>query len=510
MPDTLQDILTPRFEACIVEVMARHKVPGCAIAMVRPRQQSDGASQGVAEGMEWDEVIKCYGDVTPGGKPVTPETRFPIASNTKLFTVLALLQLLTTLGKDFNSRVIDLTPDFELFDKEAQETCTVGDLCAHVTGLPGYDWILKPGQTLEDLITLIPHLKPTVPIRTTHQYNNVSYGLLGLIIQRLSGASYAEYLKKAIFEPLGMDSASFEVDELTSPGHWTDGNGVRPGKQRAIYGASTMCLAGLPSGGLVLNIKDMLKWLKFFPSHPDYPIAATPYTATPGWGDYYNYPYSTSTTTYGAGLYQCTYRGAVVQEAWGYFDGIRAQVAYVADKGTRWAVMTNGDGGEDLYTLVKMVLLDEMLGGGSGIGPEAWLEKIMTERERKVTARHARYAPIPGIPSPPPLLGTFTSPGFDTWHLTPAHNLPSRPQLSDGPWAPSWCGTVEPRFTALGGGRYACCMEEVIGGEVFYGKAFNALVEGEGKGRKLFVYGLSDVAERMDSSEYPIEFTCVE
>ncbi|WVQ84862.1 hypothetical protein IAT38_007025 [Cryptococcus sp. DSM 104549] len=354
--------------------MASHKIPGVAIAMVRPK--CDNTPDGVGEEKQvWDRVIKCYGAMSPtGSSPVTPETRIAIASNTKLFTVYAVLSLLSSVGKDINSRLVDLLPDLKLYDERALEACTVGDIFAHVTGLPGYNWTSKPGMSFEDLINVLRHVRPAAHFGQVHQYNNVMYNLLGLLIERLSGMPYCQYIKTAILEPLGMERVGFEPDENTTDAHWMDNNGERPGVQRALHGGASTSWTSAPCGGVFVNAKDMLKWLEFFPNHPHFRIAGSPRTAVPGFGDVNNYPYSDSMVTYGAGLYQCTYRGNVVQEAWGQLTGMRVQVVHVADYKTGWAVMTNADNGDDVATLLKMVLLDK-LSGGDGIGPEIWFEK---------------------------------------------------------------------------------------------------------------------------------------
>jgi CubicO group peptidase (beta-lactamase class C family) len=174
--------LVPELDRLAVDTMADWKVPGAALAVV-----IDGK---VA-------LAKGYGqrDVA-ANLPVTPATQFLVGSITKSFTATGVALLHNAGRLDWSKPVRDYVPEFRLHDPVATERVTVRDLLCHQSGLPRHDWVWLPGdRTSTELLGAMRYLEPSRDIREAHQYNNLCYNVVSLVIERLSGQSYEAFIR---------------------------------------------------------------------------------------------------------------------------------------------------------------------------------------------------------------------------------------------------------------------------------------------------------------------------
>jgi CubicO group peptidase (beta-lactamase class C family) len=138
--------------------------------------------------------------------PVSPSTRFRIGSVTKQFTAVAILQLVEQGKLKLEDPLSRFIPDFPQGDN-----VTIQQLLTHTSGIRSYTD--KP----DFLSGVTKEVSPTELIESFKNepydfspgegwhYNNSGYFLLGFIIAQVSGDSYAEYLRKHMFEPLEMN-----------------------------------------------------------------------------------------------------------------------------------------------------------------------------------------------------------------------------------------------------------------------------------------------------------------
>ncbi len=187
----------------------------------------------------WETDFGSYGIARSDGTPVTPDTVFSIASNTKLFTTLAVGTLAnitwTTKAKDAFG---DL---WGMMDEVIDVGANLQDLGSHRTGLPAHEYFGGPfdggvGEMVnEDFppffvmmfdhisiwqISKLRYLKPSAELRQQFQYNNLMYEALShlVVLHSTKNQTYEEYVGEKFFQPLNMTSSTYSVKEAESSG----------------------------------------------------------------------------------------------------------------------------------------------------------------------------------------------------------------------------------------------------------------------------------------------------
>lgn len=158
--------------------------------------------------------------------PNQVDTKFPIASGSKIFVAVGILQLIENGKISFETCIGDVL-DFDL--KEINSKITIRQLLNHTSGIPDYFdekimndyeelWADYPNYKIRNSSDLLPLFinKPMINIPgTKFKYNNAGYIVLGLIIEKVAGQKFDEYLKNNIFTPCKMESTGYyELDKL--------------------------------------------------------------------------------------------------------------------------------------------------------------------------------------------------------------------------------------------------------------------------------------------------------
>ncbi|MGB8453054.1 MAG: serine hydrolase [Anaerocolumna sp.] len=154
------------------------------------------------------------------------DTKFATASAGKVFVAVAILQLIEKGMLHFDDRLGDVL-DFDL--KKIDGNITTRQLLNHTSGIPDYfdETVMKdydglwkdyPNYKIRSSMDLLPLFidKPMMyPAGERFQYNNSGYVVLGLIIEKITGLYFDEYLRSYIFEPCNMASTGYyELDRL--------------------------------------------------------------------------------------------------------------------------------------------------------------------------------------------------------------------------------------------------------------------------------------------------------
>ncbi len=235
-------------------------------AYIQARMQTanmPGLALGVVYG---DQVVylKGYGIAGPDGRAVTAQTPFILGSTSKSFTALAIMQLVEAGKIDLDAPVTTYLPWFHTGDAAASAQITVRHLLHQNSGLPTYagrQGIADNDQgsmALENGVRELASVQLSRPAGQGYEYANENYDILGLIIQTVSGHSYEDYIRSAIFAPLQMSHSAATLsdpaaaDLATGYRHWF----FWPVAFNAPYPRRTT-----PSGFLISSAEDMTHYL---------------------------------------------------------------------------------------------------------------------------------------------------------------------------------------------------------------------------------------------------------
>jgi CubicO group peptidase (beta-lactamase class C family) len=169
-----------------------------------------GLALGIVQG---DRIVHLqgFGRAGPAGRPVTPQTPFVLASTTKSFTALAVMQLVEAGKVDLDAPVQRYLPWFHLADPTDSARITVRHLLNQTSGLADPSGFLTEGDdgdaALEHAVRALGTVQPRHPAGQAFAYSNMNYATLGLVIQTVAGKSYEDYLRQHVLVPLGMTNS---------------------------------------------------------------------------------------------------------------------------------------------------------------------------------------------------------------------------------------------------------------------------------------------------------------
>lgn len=222
-----------------------------------------GLALGVVYG---DQVVylKGYGIAGPDGRAVTAQTPFILGSTSKSFTALAVMQLVEAGKIDLDAPVTTYLPWFRTSDTAASAKITVRNLLNQNSGLPTYEGRLgiadndQSSMALENGIRELSSVQLSQPAGQGYEYANENYDILGLIVQTVSGKSYEEYVRSAIFAPLQMNHSAAA---LTDPAAADLATGYRNWLFWPVAFAAPYPRRTAPSGYLISSAEDMTHYL---------------------------------------------------------------------------------------------------------------------------------------------------------------------------------------------------------------------------------------------------------
>lgn len=199
---------------------------------------------------------------------VTPRTDFRLASCTKQFTAMAIMLLVHDGKLKYSDRLTDIFPDFPAYGR----AITVRNLLNHTSGLADYEDIMDKeyaGKSWEEIpqihdagvLKLMKQQTGTqFPPGSTWKYSNSGYCVLAVIVQKISGLPFAEFIHRRIFAPLGMTGTlahQYGKDHVPQRAYgYTDDAGVWLETDQSPTSAT------LGDGGVYSNVLDLAKWDK--------------------------------------------------------------------------------------------------------------------------------------------------------------------------------------------------------------------------------------------------------
>jgi len=258
---SVKSISTYHIDRYVSNIMETNKISGVAATIVKNGE--------VAYQNTWGDAIRSV-------QSVTPDTRFLLYSMTKSFTGVALLKLMNEQSLSLDEPINPHLPFTVTHPSYPYETITIRMLMTHTSGIrdnwtvinAAYSYDEDSPITLKDFLQ--SYLTPGgsrysagqnfgARPGTAFSYSNVNGALAGLLIERLSGKTYAEYCSSAVLRPLGMTQSEFLLANINRPDLAVQYTWQNNTWQSARHLASPLT----PAGFLHASNNDMGKWLMF-------------------------------------------------------------------------------------------------------------------------------------------------------------------------------------------------------------------------------------------------------
>jgi CubicO group peptidase (beta-lactamase class C family) len=341
-------------------VMTQYRLPGLAVGVIENGEIAYRRTAG--------ETVVGSGD------PITAETLFKIASNSKVMTASVLARLVDSGKVRWGDPVIRFLPQFRMYDPWVTQNMQVQDLLVHNSGLPegGGDLMLWPEPnyfTRDDIIAGLAFIKPAYSFRSGYAYDNLLYVVAGEVAAAAGGLTYEELVRQEIFEPLGLECRVGEWqrgdDSVAQPHGLVDDQLVVVAADDTVVPVITSAAAG----GIRCNLQDMLAWaMNWLAPTADQQSWLSveqrremwmPRTPMPisdrsrAWNNTHYYSYAFG------------FRVADIEGTWtvshtGSLMGMYSVMYLLPDSGSGFVIMTNGQG-SDARTVMTEVLLHRLI-----------------------------------------------------------------------------------------------------------------------------------------------------
>lgn len=299
-------------------------VPGASVVVIRNGQVVVRRAYGMAD---LERHIEA-----------TPETNYRLASVSKQFTAMAVMLL----AQDGKLRYDQPIRDFLAELPPAAQPVTVRHLLNHTSGLWDYEALIPADRTTQldddDVLTLVASKDSlSTPPGVAYCYSNSGYVLLGMIVARVSGMSYPEFLRTRIFGPLGMRSSVAHVEGSDTVPRRAYGYSPRSGS--FVQTDQSVTSATLGDGGIYSNVDDLVLWDRVLAGKQLIDRASLVEATTPPM-------LPGGPSEYGFGWFVDRYRGENRWRHTGETSGFRNAILRFPERKLTIVILTNRSSGE--------------------------------------------------------------------------------------------------------------------------------------------------------------------
>ncbi len=354
-PSFSQQLKLDSLDLQIQQLIEDFNIPGLSIGIVRN-----------------DSVIfsKGYGKLEINKeRKVDDNSIFGIGSISKSFTALT-LGILVDEGKlDWDDKVKDYLPYFELYSPYVTENFTIRDLLTHRSGLKdvsgGTLWY-HSDYSRKEIIKRLKYLEPASGFREKPAYQNVMYVVASEIVETISRTSWDNFVKTRVFEKLKMNNTTSVAAERESNDNLAQPHILNSDyKKVAIKQEKGDNLA--PAGFIYSTSSEMSNYMRLLLNNGifrnDTIVSSktineifTPQIIFPQ-----DSPYNNEFTSYGLGWFISPVNGHKIIEHSGGIDGMSAQLTMIKDMNLGFIILTNETEEPTTYSL-RALLLKELLG----------------------------------------------------------------------------------------------------------------------------------------------------
>ena len=406
------------FDPYIQEAMRSWSCPGVALAVVKGDEVIHQAVFGLRD--------------VENQLPLTPDTRFAMASVTKSFTALSVALLVDEGKLDWDKPVREYMPEFILADAYVTQHVTVRDMLSHRTGLPRHDlaaWRLDISRA--EFIKRMKHLKFSATFREKFQYNNLMYYAAAYLVEKIAQQKWEDFMQARVFGPLGMSASNFrpeppQAGQHTAKGYRVDRDqdGGAKGLINMPFGKHTELSPGA-AGALFSTLADLIQWLKMHVNQGqvgDLRLVSAanlkqnhlPQTVVPA-GGYQEALMGTAISTYGMGWFIEPYQGSTIIQHDGGVEGHTLIIGALPAEKIGVVVLTN------IANLpLPHVLMYECIDRAMNLPEQDWNKKfheiydpfIVGEAKSKLTSAEEKVAAAPPTHPLETYLGQFKADGY--------------------------------------------------------------------------------------------------
>ena len=406
------------FDRYVREALPGWHCPGVAVAVLRGDDVVYRAAHGLRD--------------VEHGLPLTPETRFAMASVTKSFTAASVALLVDAGELAWDRPVREVVPELILHDAAATAQLTPRDMLSHRTGLPRHDlaaWRLDLPRA--EFVKRLRHLPLSAGFRERYQYNNLMYYVAAHLVERVAGQRWEDFVHERIFAPLGMTASNFvpkppRDGQVNALGYRVDRDD--DGRARGLipmpFGAHTELSPG-SAGALFSTLDDQVRWLGLHANGGrwgDTRLIAQetcaqmhlPVTVVPAGGPK-TALMGNELFAYGMGWFVEPYRGHTVVQHGGNVEGHSLMIGFVPRERTGVVVLANGAG-----MPLRDALFYEALDRALELEPRDWNARFhgLFDEAFRGTARGKTMATRERVPDAPPsrpldaYVGTYATDGY--------------------------------------------------------------------------------------------------
>jgi CubicO group peptidase (beta-lactamase class C family) len=262
--------------------------------------------------------------------PNDPTVKFHIGSLTKQFTAALILQL----QDEGKLRVEDPLVKYLPGAPKSWANITIAELLGHTAGLPNFiadpayrAWSMSSHTPTEELALFRDKPLDFEP-GSKFAYSNSNYAVLGVIIEKVSGKSYAQLLRERILTPLGMNDSGLDLDDLVISKR---AQGYLPAKDGFSRVRPESMTVAWSVGGMYSTTGDLLRWERGLFGGKVISAAALKAMTTPGKGGY------------GMGVFVNEENGQTVVGHGGSIEGFNAHLKYFPQRKIAVVVLGNVD-----------------------------------------------------------------------------------------------------------------------------------------------------------------------
>lgn len=338
LPNPYVERLLDDYEAELLDMLEKTRTPGLAVAIVQDSTILFMKTYGVREVGKTDSI-----DI---------HSVFRLASVSKCFAPLLTGILVENNLLQWDDRVVQYLPDFELKSKEHSDGLRLTHVLSHTTGLPyhTYTTLVEDGMDLPSMIRELRNVNIVAAPGEMYSYQNVAYSIIGEVIRARTGKTYEQLMQEKVFTPLGMHDASMSYAAIMANNnvalphlHWRKG-------WKATTISDTYYNVG-PAGGVNASISDIAQWLKIMIGAKKGIVSPetldriySPVVKAKSKNRYFRKWVGRSDSHYALGWRVLNFKNDTILYHGGYVKGYRSEVAIDRRSRIGICVLSNGPG----------------------------------------------------------------------------------------------------------------------------------------------------------------------